>query len=71
MSAVEKEIVVEATLRTSRPEPAPQPQQGVVIGTLIGFKDDGRTPLVLYPQQSGSAALAAPAIVDLHGTHIG
>jgi Domain of unknown function (DUF6484) len=73
MSAVEKEVIVEATetLRASRAEPGPQRQHGVVVGTLIGFKDDGRTPLVLHPQQTGSGALAAPAIVDLHGAHIG
>jgi len=44
---------------------------GVVTGTLIGFKDEGRTPLVLFPAQPGSAALGAASIVDLHGTHIG
>ena len=44
---------------------------GVLIGTLIGFNEDGRTPLVLYPGQPGSAALGASATVDLRGTHIG
>ena len=68
MSAVEKDVVIGATeRRTSRIEPTPQLRHGVVIGTLLGFKDDGRTPLVLHPQQSGSAAVAAPSIVDLHG----
>jgi len=43
---------------------------GVVTGTLIGFRDDGRTPLVLFPQ-SPSAAVGAQTIVDLHGAHIG
>lgn len=44
---------------------------GVVTGTLIGFKDEGRTPLVTYPEQPGTAAIAAGAVVDLHGPHIG
>jgi hypothetical protein len=45
--------------------------EGVVIGELIGMKDEGRTPLVLFPGQHGSAALAARTVVDLHGPHIG
>jgi hypothetical protein len=44
---------------------------GVVTGTLIGFKDDGRTPLVLFPNQPATAAVAAGAILDLQGAHIG
>jgi hypothetical protein len=47
------------------------PVAGVVIGELIGMKDEGRTPLVLFPGQHGSAALAARTVVDLHGPHIG
>jgi hypothetical protein len=44
---------------------------GVVIGELIAMKDEGRTPLVLYPGQPGTAALAARSVVDLHGVHVG
>jgi hypothetical protein len=44
---------------------------GVVVGELVGMTDDGRTPLVTYPGQSGSAAIAARSILDLHGTHVG
>jgi len=29
---------------------------GAVIGELIAMKDDGRTPLVRFPRQPGSAA---------------
>jgi len=43
----------------------------VVIGELIATKDDGRTPLVLYPGQEGSAAVPARSIVDIDGSHIG
>lgn len=44
---------------------------GVLTGTLIGFRDEGQTPLVLYPGQPGTAALGATSTIDLHGTHIG
>ncbi len=43
----------------------------VVVGELIAILDDGRTPLVLFPGQPGSAALRARTTVDLHGAHIG
>jgi Domain of unknown function (DUF6484) len=45
--------------------------KGVVIGTLIGFSDDGRAPLVVYPGQPGSAAIPARTTIDLFGSHIG
>ena len=35
------------------------------------MKDDGRTPLVLFPGQLGAAAVSARSVVDLHGRHIG
>lgn len=44
---------------------------GVITGVLIGFKDEGATPLVLFPGQPQSVAVAARTIVDLHGAHIG
>jgi hypothetical protein len=43
----------------------------VVVGELIAMKDHGRTPLVVYPGQDGSAAVPARSIVDLQGSHIG
>ena len=57
--------------RALRVPPAAQPIVGVLTGTLIGFKDEGQTPLVLYPDQPGTAAVAAAAVLDLHGAHIG
>jgi hypothetical protein len=45
--------------------------EGVVTGVLIGFKDEGRTPLVLFPGQPGTAAIGAATVVDVHGSHIG
>ena len=46
-------------------------QTGVLIGELVGITNEGRTPLVLYPGQPGTAALFARTVVDLHGPHIG
>jgi hypothetical protein len=44
---------------------------GMVTGTLIGFKDEGRIPLVVYPGQRGTAAVEARSVVDLRGENIG
>jgi hypothetical protein len=51
--------------------PASAERPTVIVGELIGMRDQGRTPLVLYPGQPGTAAIAARSIVDLHGKHIG
>jgi len=58
-----------AELADSTSTPATLPC--ATVGTLLGFRDDGRTPLVLFSGQHGSAAVAARAAVDLHGAHIG
>jgi len=50
---------------------AEPPIAGVRIGTLVGMTDEGRTPLVIFPGQRGTAAVAARAVLDLHGEHIG
>jgi hypothetical protein len=47
------------------------PMPAAVIGTLIGFKDNGSVPLVLFPGQRGSGAIAALSTVDVQGAHIG
>jgi hypothetical protein len=44
---------------------------GVIVGELVGFMDNGATPLVIYPGQSGTAATAARTVPDLRGSHIG
>ena len=44
---------------------------GVVVGTLVGFAENGAIPLVTYREQPGTAALAARATVDLYGAHVG
>jgi hypothetical protein len=50
---------------------APPALPGATVGVLIGFRDDGMTPLVLYPGQASSAAVPARSTLDLHGRHIG
>jgi len=72
----DSEEAIEDVLRpliASRPvaTPAAASGAGVVIGELIGLTNEGRTPLVLYPKQPGTAALPARTVVDLHGAHIG
>lgn len=49
----------------------PNTGNGVVVGELIAIKDEGRTPMVLYSGQPGSAAISARTTLDLHGPHIG
>jgi len=74
MSALEIEV-----LEASAAAGAPAERQrtplaridGVLIGTLIAFKEDGRTPLVIYRDQPTAAAIPALAILDLHGACIG
>jgi hypothetical protein len=43
----------------------------VIIGELLAIADDGKSPLVIYPGQVGTAALRARTVLDLHGAHIG
>jgi hypothetical protein len=74
MSTAESEAVtaaIEAPVAGVPARAAAPAMAGAVIGTLIGFRDDGRVPLVLFPRQPGSAAVAAAATVDVHGSHIG
>src|SRR5262245_22515295 len=44
---------------------------GVVFGEIVGITHAGDTPLVVYPEQPGSAALPARTIVELHDQHVG
>lgn len=42
-----------------------------IIGELLAIAEDGKSPLVTYPGQPGTAALRARTVLDLHGAHIG
>jgi len=46
------------------------PIAGVVVGELLAITDDGKTPLITFPGQPGTAAIRARTTVDLHGAHI-
>jgi len=63
----------EAVLEVDRdPKTVGQPQvPGACVGTLVGFTGDGATPLVIYPGQTCTAAIAARTVPDLRGTSIG
>jgi hypothetical protein len=47
------------------------PADGVVLGTLVAFQDNGATPFVTYADQPGVSPLAARSTVDLLAAHIG
>lgn len=44
---------------------------GARIGTVVGFTDDGSLALVRYPDQLETAALPAPAVIDMDAADIG
>lgn len=71
MSTVESDLVEGNITESRTPQSTLDKLSGVVTGTLIGFKDEGRTPLVLFPGQPGSAAIDATSVVDLRGMDIG
>ena len=69
---LEEQRIVSATTReTSEGVEASPPIQTVVTGVLIGFQDEGRTPLVMTNSPVMESARPARATVDLHGSHIG
>ena len=57
--------------RKSAWQPVDAPITGVRVGLLVGMRDDGRTPLVIFAGQQGSAAVAARTTIDLQGSHVG
>ena len=59
--------MLKAKPESRRPNALPQ----VIIGELLAIADDGKSPLVTYPGQPGTAALRARTVLDLHGAHIG
>jgi Domain of unknown function (DUF6484) len=48
----------------------PESLSGIVVGELLGIRDNC-TPLVSYPKQPRTAAIAARTIVDLRAVHVG
>jgi hypothetical protein len=47
------------------------PGLSIVVGRLLAIGEGGRTPLVLLPNNEPSVPVAARAILDLHGAHVG
>ncbi len=43
----------------------------MVTGVLVGFSDQGRTPLIAYARTAQFGSLKARATVDLHSSHVG
>lgn len=66
-----EDLLGAAQTHTSPSTEPPKKIDGVVVGRIVGFKDNGATPLVTYPLQSDTAAITARAVLDLHGEHIG
>jgi hypothetical protein len=60
-------LVLDRAVRTS----ASSTTGGVLVGELVGMTGHGHTPLVVFPGQPGSAAIAARSVVELHRTHVG
>jgi hypothetical protein len=73
MSARELESILAAAIAPEASAPAASGSgvDGVVLGQIVGFRDNGATPLVVHPRQSGTAAVAARTVVDLSGEHVG
>ncbi|WP_423600878.1 DUF6484 domain-containing protein [Roseateles sp. MS654] len=49
----------------------PSLMNGIAIGRLAGFADNGDTPLVTLPTPDDLVARRARTAIDLHGAHIG
>jgi hypothetical protein len=45
--------------------------QGILVGRLIGMREDCQTALVEYPGQAERGAIAARSTIELHRAHIG
>lgn len=57
-------------LKTEKQAPPADPS-GIVIGELVAMTGEGRTPLVCFPGQPGTAALSARTTINVYGKHIG
>ena len=68
---IDKSDVAAARFDQTASTSVPDCISGIVTATLAGMTDDGRTPLVMYAGQPGTAAIAAKTTIDLHAGHIG
>lgn len=67
----ELEQMLDTAVGRDRRVPARSSHRGAVVGKLIGFTDNGATPLVTFPGQRGDTAAPARATVDVHRAHVG
>src|SRR4051812_36722119 len=65
------ELLLPLVAGQSAKSTAPELAAGIVIGELVAVSGDDSTPLVVFPGQTGSAAVGARSVIDLHGAHIG
>ena len=63
--------LLQGVVARSRGRDAPSAMHGAVVGELLALTDEGITPLVRHPGQTGSGAVRARSSVDLQGRHIG
>ena len=70
-SAALLRALVESPVRTQAASAHETSLTGLVIGELLAITDDGTTPLIIFQGQSGTSALRAKSVVDLHGSYIG
>jgi hypothetical protein len=66
-----RDLIESGMQQALAPDAHAPPCGGVVTGELVAIADEGRTPLVMFPGQPGTAAVRARSVVDLHGAHIG
>ncbi|WP_341317009.1 DUF6484 domain-containing protein [Paraburkholderia sp. IMGN_8] len=57
--------------RQVRGLPSLNEMAGLVIGELLAITEGGHVPLVRYPGQEGTAAIAAQTLIDLYEPHVG
>ena len=69
MSARRGRAGAEADLLSSESSRSAPASTACVVGTRLACPES--RALVSYPGQPGTAALAAPAMIDLYGAHIG
>ena len=67
----ELEQLLKARAEGSATTPSLPRIDGVLVGRLVAFANDGTVPLVVFEGQQGASAVMARATIDLHGSHIG
>ena len=69
--ATELEQLLSASREIASASTARARIDGVLVGRVVAFANDGAIPLVVYSGQPGVAAISARTTLDLHAAHIG